>query len=103
MKTNRTTSVVLGEMGEFAARMVESGRYGNVSEVLRDALRRLEADELRRQRFVAYLESLPEEEPTPSERESLDRLEAERERGELDEVFSAEEYLARLDVKARAS
>ena len=60
---NRTTSVVLGEMGAFVARMVESGRYGNVSEVLRDALRRLEADELRRQRFVAYLESLPLVEP----------------------------------------
>lgn len=45
---NRVTSVALGEMGAFAARMVESGRYGSVSEVIRSGLRELESKEMAR-------------------------------------------------------
>lgn len=44
----RVTSVTLGEhFTGFVGEMVQSGRYGNTSEVLRDALRLLEAREQR--------------------------------------------------------
>ncbi|MFK3663539.1 type II toxin-antitoxin system ParD family antitoxin [Scandinavium sp. NPDC088450] len=46
----RVTSVTLGEhFSSFVGDMVESGRYGNTSEVLRDALRLMEAREQRLQ------------------------------------------------------
>ncbi|MDC5278067.1 type II toxin-antitoxin system ParD family antitoxin, partial [Acinetobacter baumannii] len=36
----RVTSVTLGEhLTGFVGEMIQSGRYGNISEVLRDALR----------------------------------------------------------------
>ncbi|ELY3087853.1 type II toxin-antitoxin system ParD family antitoxin [Klebsiella aerogenes] len=44
----RVTSVTLGEhFNGFVGEMIESGRYGNISEVLRDALRLMEAREQR--------------------------------------------------------
>ncbi|EAN1870788.1 type II toxin-antitoxin system ParD family antitoxin [Salmonella enterica] len=44
----RVTSVTLGEhFNGFVGEMIESGRYGNTSEVLRDALRLMEAREQR--------------------------------------------------------
>jgi antitoxin ParD1/3/4 len=44
----RVTSVTLGEhFTGFVGEMVQSGRYGNTSEVLRDALRLMEAREQR--------------------------------------------------------
>jgi antitoxin ParD1/3/4 len=44
----RVTSVTLGEhFTGFVGDMVQSGRYGNTSEVLRDALRLMEAREQR--------------------------------------------------------
>ncbi|EMW4642525.1 type II toxin-antitoxin system ParD family antitoxin [Salmonella enterica] len=46
----RVTSVTLGEhFNGFVGEMIESGRYGNTSEVLRDALRLMEAREQRLQ------------------------------------------------------
>ncbi|HFJ2164474.1 TPA: type II toxin-antitoxin system ParD family antitoxin [Salmonella enterica] len=46
----RVTSVTLGEhFNSFVVEMIESGRYGNTSEVLRDALRLMETREQRLQ------------------------------------------------------
>lgn len=46
----RVTSVTLGEhFNGFVGEMIESGRYGSTSEVLRDALRLMEAREQRLQ------------------------------------------------------
>ncbi|MCW1873099.1 type II toxin-antitoxin system ParD family antitoxin (plasmid) [Erwinia sp. INIA-01] len=58
----RTTSVTIDEQLElFINRLIESGRYGSTSEVMRSALRLLEkqeaSDELLRQAVVAGLES----------------------------------------------
>lgn len=47
---SRTTSVTLGEpLNHFVQEMVASGRYGSTSEVVRSALRLLEAQEQRLQ------------------------------------------------------
>lgn len=45
----------------FARTCVESGRYNNVSEVVRNALRLLQEKEERRARFDAMLNSVREE------------------------------------------
>ncbi|WP_187498152.1 type II toxin-antitoxin system ParD family antitoxin [Erwinia aphidicola] len=43
----RTTSVTIGaQLTEFVNRMIENGRYGSTSEVMRTALRLLEQKEL---------------------------------------------------------
>ena len=42
----RTTSVTIGsQLDEFVTELIESGRYGSTSEVVRSALRLLEAQE----------------------------------------------------------
>ena len=42
----RTTSVTIGEqLDNFVAQLIESGRYGSTSEVVRSALRLLERQE----------------------------------------------------------
>jgi antitoxin ParD1/3/4 len=43
------------ELERFARECVATGRYNNVSEVVRDALRRLQDAEQRRDRFMAML------------------------------------------------
>jgi antitoxin ParD1/3/4 len=49
------------ELERFARECVESGRYNNVSEVMRAALRLLEAQEKRRLQFDAMLEEVEAE------------------------------------------
>lgn len=42
----RTTSVTIGEqLDQFVGKLIESGRYGSTSEVMRSALRLLERQE----------------------------------------------------------
>ncbi|MFU0887732.1 type II toxin-antitoxin system ParD family antitoxin [Kluyvera sichuanensis] len=44
----RTTSITIGEhLDSFINKLIESGRYGSTSEVVRSALRLLEEQELR--------------------------------------------------------
>jgi len=66
------------ELDAFAAACVASGRYANVSEVHRAALRLLQAQEERSQAFTAMLEN------------------AERD-GEARGFFAAEDVLSELD------
>ena len=49
------------ELARFAQACVESGRFNNVSEVVRSALRMLQEAEERRAAFVASLEAAREE------------------------------------------
>jgi len=45
-KMSRTTSVTIGEsLNDFVGKMVNTGRYGSTSEVMRSALRLLEQEE----------------------------------------------------------
>lgn len=58
----KITTVSMGEqLDGFVQRMIESGRYGNASEVMRSALRLLEQqeayDEIVRKAVIAGLES----------------------------------------------
>ena len=74
-----TTNVHLTpELERFARGCVDSGRYNNVSEVLRSALRLLQDQEERRQAFLA----------------SIDDAVAE---GERDGFFTAEQVLEEMD------
>ena len=66
------------ELERFARGCVESGRYNNVSEVLRSALRLLQDQEDRQRAFMA----------------SLDEAMAE---GERDGFFTAEQVLQEMD------
>ena len=45
------------ELERFARQCVESGRYNNVSEVVRSALRMLQDSEAQKERFMAMLEA----------------------------------------------
>ena len=53
----RTTSITIGEhLDRFIGEMIESGRYGSTSEVVRSALRLLEEQELRTGKLREALE-----------------------------------------------
>lgn len=53
----RTTSITIGEhLDRFISEMVDSGRYGSTSEVVRSALRLLEEQELRNGKLREALE-----------------------------------------------
>lgn len=53
----KTTSIALGErFTEYTRRKVASGEFGSVSEVIRDALRRQEERDLRREALERALE-----------------------------------------------
>jgi antitoxin ParD1/3/4 len=46
MSMSRTTSITIGsELDDFVTQLIESGRYGSTSEVVRSALRLLERQE----------------------------------------------------------
>ncbi|HEU4581743.1 MAG TPA: type II toxin-antitoxin system ParD family antitoxin [Polyangiaceae bacterium] len=93
---SRTTTITLGEeLNAFVEGLISRGRYATTSEVVRAALRKLEAEEASVARWIAYAESLPVEEPSPSERTALDELDAARGRGELDAGMTVEQYRRR--------
>ena len=71
------------ELDAFAADCVASGRYANVSEVHRAALRLLQVQEERRQAFTAMLEAAEHK----GEAEGF--LDADDVLGELDELIAA--------------
>lgn len=53
----KNTSIALGApFQEFARRKVESGEYGSTSEVVREAMRRFMADELRLEALRAAIQ-----------------------------------------------
>lgn len=53
----RTTSITIGDqLDHFITKMIESGRYGSTSEVVRSALRLLEEQELRNVQLREELE-----------------------------------------------
>ena len=53
----RTTSITIGDqLDYFITKMIESGRYGSTSEVVRSALRLLEEQELRNVQLREALE-----------------------------------------------
>jgi antitoxin ParD1/3/4 len=53
----KTTSFVLGERFErFVKKQVQSGRYGTVAEVIREALREFEAREAARTAFLGAIQ-----------------------------------------------
>lgn len=73
--TSKNTSVALGEeLAEYARRKVESGQFGSVSEVVRDALRRAEERDVKlealRQAIQEGIDSGP---PTPFDFEEFRR------------------------------
>jgi antitoxin ParD1/3/4 len=81
-----TTNVYLtAELEGFARACVASGRYNNVSEVVRAALRLLQEDEEKR---AAFLRSLEEAE---AEAERDGWVTAEEVLAEMDEIIAAEE------------
>ncbi len=52
----KTTSIVLGEkLAAYAKRKVDSGEFGSTSEVIRDALRRAEERDAKREALDAAL------------------------------------------------
>jgi antitoxin ParD1/3/4 len=73
------------ELERFAKECVAEGRYNNVSEVVRDALRRLQDVEQRRRAFTKTLEDAVAE----SERDGY--FTAEQVLAEMDEIISAAE------------
>lgn len=80
-----TTSLSLGEHWEgFIRQEVGSGRYGSASEVVRDALRALEAQKMR-------LDAL---------RQHLAQGEAQARNGEFVADYSADRIIAALDDEA---
>jgi antitoxin ParD1/3/4 len=101
---NRTTTITLGEeLNAYVERLIERGRYATTSEVVRDALRTLEAEDARTARIWAYAESLPLSEPDEWDREILKRVEEARARGEYDEPgLTSEEVLAQLKAEGLA-
>ena len=54
---SKTTSIVLGDhFADYARRKVASGEFGSTSEVVRDALRRVEERDARRERLLAAID-----------------------------------------------
>ncbi|WP_411703895.1 type II toxin-antitoxin system ParD family antitoxin [Edaphovirga cremea] len=68
----RVTSVTLGEhFNGFVGDMIQSGRYGNTSEVLRDALRLME---VREQRIQSVREMVLAGMNSPVSKNSMDDI-----------------------------
>lgn len=73
----KTTSIALGDhFTEYARRKVASGEFGSVSEVIRDALRRVEERDARVERLRALIRE--GEESGPAEPFDFDRFFAEQ-------------------------
>lgn len=73
------------DLEQFARHCVETGRYNNVSEVVRSALRMLKDSEARRDQFMAMLK----EAETESERDGFVTMEELT--GEIEDVIARAE------------
>ncbi len=98
----RTTSIILGtELQKLVERWLASGRYGNVSEVMREAVRALEEREARIAAQWAYAVSVPTvtyDELDETEKAMLDGIDRDRANGvEEGPYLTSAEFQAELD------
>lgn len=92
----RTTSITIGDnFGPFIERLIASGRYGSVSDIVRAGLRQLQLAEFRMARLQRFLDTCPvDDEPlTPEEIAERDR---EDEEDRPEDWVPSEVVMARL-------
>lgn len=93
----RTTSIVLGDgFAPFIERLVASGRYGSVSDVVRAGLRELQLAEYRMGRMRRFLERCPVETEDPLTAEQIEERDRDIDELETGELVPMEVAMARF-------